>query len=230
MVNWYNNGFETAKGTIGTGWMTFGKPELNEVLKENNMNIVMYTSKEKNFLHTDEFKNNLKNWVSGWKKTEQWNYEVGKKLPNQLIKNKINDKWVNAQEEWIKGYLDYANRYIRNYLNNTLGVCPICGEFLVDCLRNDVFLTDSFDLDKKEGEVYRNTLLFGDETSDKGIYCDNCNAIISFDEEELPSLIYCKKRKTIDEVKSDTVNFYNSKIKIYKSIIKDFNKIVKKLK
>lgn len=59
-MDWFKNGFETAKGSIRTGWMCFGKSESEEAL-----NIV-------GDLNSQDLVDKLRTWIEEWMQTEQW--------------------------------------------------------------------------------------------------------------------------------------------------------------
>jgi len=94
-VDWYDLGYDMASGKKGTGWMKYNKGDIKDSSDYGEKDIEEVA---------DEY-------TEGWKETEQWQYEVGSKIREELgseIKDgEINDDYFDAQREWCVGYANY---------------------------------------------------------------------------------------------------------------------------
>ena len=112
-MNFQQHGYDIAKGTIGTNWMSFTEIYAKEILEEGNWKTYTEALNDK-----DNFLEILDDYCNGWDETCQWKYEIGTLLPQTIIDNEINEKWQDAKMKWFMGYISYAQKFIKNLAKN----------------------------------------------------------------------------------------------------------------
>lgn len=103
--NWEKHGYETAKGKRGTGWMTFGDSDINDLIKKFPI------SEYPDGIPVE----GLDESAHGWLETVQWEYEAGNSMiewaKRDAKKEGEPENWIyfygDKQSEWEMGFVQY---------------------------------------------------------------------------------------------------------------------------
>ena len=103
-ANWEKHGYETAKGKRGTGWMTFNKLSIEELLNEHPV---------------EEYPNGIPleaidDHAHGWFETEQFQYEAGEDMKKWAMREA---KKEGDEEGWVYNYGDKESEWQYGYVN-----------------------------------------------------------------------------------------------------------------
>jgi len=90
-VNWEEVGYLMAKGKLGTGWMAFNERSLKEMIEKGETPLA---------------------WAEGWTETEQWLYEVGDRILEE-VGSMDADEFFEAEGDWEYGYARYIREFAR---------------------------------------------------------------------------------------------------------------------
>lgn len=94
-TDWQDNGYQMAKGTKGTKWMSFSDNSLKEMVKENQ---------------------SPSEYAEGWNETLQWESEVGNVIVGEKCRtDKLDDdcvgSYAEAENEWTEGYASFIREF-----------------------------------------------------------------------------------------------------------------------
>lgn len=105
-ANWEKHGYETAKGTRGTGWMKFSDTDIKLLLEENPI---------------EEYPDgipiqSIDDSASAWLETEQFQYEAGRSMRKWANRESTKEgddtpegsmyNYLEKESEWIMGFIN----------------------------------------------------------------------------------------------------------------------------